>query len=184
MSGSLGVVADLNTPVPRGIGNFTGFSDEGMNIEGEMIVFVGLSSGQQGSIYASNGNSLTALVDTHTLVPGTTRFFTVAGNAGIGLSNGNISFLGDFNVDVFTTVGGALARVVDNGDVLDGQVSSEFGSYGHSLSGNMIGFNVGSFGDPPRFATFVAVADTGTPTPTPTPRTEPGAITGPVNFDE
>jgi hypothetical protein len=65
----LTVVADLDTPIPDGIGNFTGFGmgpHEGAVCrieEGDRSVFAGVGSNDQGGIYILEGGVLKKLID-------------------------------------------------------------------------------------------------------------------------
>jgi hypothetical protein len=65
----LTVVADLNTPIPDGIGNFTGFGmgpNEGAvcrSEKGDGLVFVGVGANNQGGIYIMEQGVLRKLVD-------------------------------------------------------------------------------------------------------------------------
>src|SRR5207248_362869 len=105
------VVADLNTPIPGGTGNFTNFVPpnpivpRNPIISGDVIAFLGFGSGKQEGSYRLQPSDpympLTALADTHTLIPASTEsgstfdFFQ-----SITMEDANVAFVGG-TPDVF-----------------------------------------------------------------------------------
>jgi hypothetical protein len=67
-AGSLGVVADENTPIPEGTGNFLAFG--GVAVDAGAVAFVGGGSGGQAGIYLFDGQSLSVVVNQNTTIPG------------------------------------------------------------------------------------------------------------------
>lgn len=88
--GELQMVADSNTPIPGGTGNFTSFSDPG--VKNGRVVFIGNGLNQQQGIYISTDNSLQKVVDTNTTVPGETIKFAKFNH--ITLDGNNLAFVG------------------------------------------------------------------------------------------
>jgi hypothetical protein len=74
LGGTLRVVADLNTPIPGGVGNFTDFTAfYGPGIDGGRIAFRGLGAGGQEGVYCESNGQLFKVVDLNTkLAPGVT----------------------------------------------------------------------------------------------------------------
>jgi hypothetical protein len=74
-------IADLNTAIPGGTGNFTGFVGSPA-ISGQNVAFIGSGSGGQQGVYLSNGQPAPPeikVADTSTMMPGTSanfQFFT------------------------------------------------------------------------------------------------------------
>ena len=81
VGGTLGVVANLNTPIPGGTGNFTnlGSNFDNPSIDGGVVAFHGTGTGQQG-IYSKVGGTLGAVADLNTPIPGGTGNFTGFGS--------------------------------------------------------------------------------------------------------
>jgi len=85
---ALSRVADLNTTIPNGTGNFTGFGL--LALSGGNVTFHGVGSSGQGGIYLFNGSALSRVADKNTAIPNGTGNFT-----GFGvpvLSGGNVAF--------------------------------------------------------------------------------------------
>ncbi len=125
--GPLATVADLDTPVPGGTGNFTApgvLSWPGMiAADGQTNAF-GWGGENAAGIYRSDGASLTCVADTSTPVPGGTGNFTrfdaaqPLGNVrrGLSASGGDIAFEGDSVANgrgVYLSHGGELLKIVD-----------------------------------------------------------------------
>ena len=88
-SGSLAVVADLNTPIPGGTGNFT-WTGEGPAFDGGSVAFRGLGSGGQDGIYSNLGGSLERVIDVSQSLDGKTPTGFFFGRE--GLSGNRIAF--------------------------------------------------------------------------------------------
>ena len=67
-------MADVNTAIPAGRGNFTNFSSV-VSLSGANMAFRGVGSGEDG-IYFSSGGSLKRVADLTTSIPGGTGTFT------------------------------------------------------------------------------------------------------------
>lgn len=172
--GTLSVVADLDTPIPGGTGNFTDFDRNFFfagNVRGGRIAFVGAGTDQLG-IYLHDGAALSVIVDRNTLVPDSTATLFAFGTQGFGFDNGAVSFLGDASgapQAIYTTLGGVL-RITVPTTVLPGTPgnppgqSFAYGTYGWSLNGNMLAFHVGNHGGTFEQAVYVAVASNDPPT--------------------
>jgi sugar lactone lactonase YvrE len=147
-------VADLNTAIPGGSGNFTSFIPGNPitpAIDGTSVAFFGAGSGGQQGIYVSipsdpviPGNPI-RIADTSTAIPGGAGNFTSFGD--VSMSATDVAFLGlgaNGQEGIYDMTGGALLDVVDLSDVLDGRSIT-----GLSLS------HTGLVGDPIAFqATF------------------------------
>lgn len=126
VDGKVSLVADTNTPVPGGIGNFVTLA--GLNVGG--FNFGGLSL-DQGSV-AFVGGDLVGFTE----IPGP-------------ICPPRQSCPGPIRVPVFrngiyTTLGGSLTRVIAEGEQLDGKVIAPYylGVSRQMLSGNSIAFSV------------------------------------------
>jgi len=89
---TLSRVADTNTPIPAGSGNFVGFIFGGPMVSGDNVTFKGLGSGFDLGIYLFDGTTLSKVADTRTPIPGGTEDFRDFGLPVI--SGGNVAFLG------------------------------------------------------------------------------------------
>ena len=147
--GVISVVADTNTPRPGYPGTFSQFNDSVLaaSVCNGMIAF----HGGRG-IYIWEDGEIRIGVDLNTIVPGDDRSFTGFGFQGYGLDRGAISFLAG-NGSIYSTVGGTLRRAVfshglnDVGTIIEGREVASMGTYGRSLEGDYLGFNVGNWAD-------------------------------------
>lgn len=162
INGSLQRIADTTTAIPSGTGNFTSFdgSELAANVCGNMIAFHGKGTNQAG-IYKWLNGALSVVVNTSTTIPGKAVPFTNFGTQGYGLDVGNSAFLGSGAGGgtlqaVYHSKSGVLRRVAGNGDILMGQSLTALGTYGRSLEGPYVGFNVSSYGSPGANAIFIA----------------------------
>ena len=115
---NLSSVADLNTPVPGGSGNFTSLYFPVCS--GEKIAFIGAGAGQQG-VYLFNGSSLNKVADYNTPVPeGSGNFFSFSS---LTISGDNMVFIGSSSslVGIYLFNGTTLSKVADfNTPIPDG----------------------------------------------------------------
>lgn len=181
-------IADTNTPIPGGSGNFS-FTPVGFpasfnvfsgSVDDNTIAFQGFGPNSQSGIYTSVGEELNVVVDTNTPIP------NGSGNFGFGsfgesfgqtfsLDGDSIAFFGlDSNSEqqgIYTSTGGMLNVVVDTTTPIPGS-SGNFGFFsGPSLDGDRIAF----FGSDSNFeqqgiytsvgGVLNVVADTNTPIP-------------------
>ncbi|MDF5714636.1 MAG: hypothetical protein PUP93_12285 [Rhizonema sp. NSF051] len=155
LGGLLNAIADTNTAIPGGTGNFTNFTS--LSSENGSVAFIGQRRetisqppSQQG-IYTNLGGSLRAIADLNTPIPNGTGNFTSFRS--LSLNKGNIAFLGanSSSQGIYTNLSGLLTKVIATGDSLDGKtVSSSVPQFDQglllgqqSLSGNQIAFSVG-----------------------------------------
>ena len=145
VGGSLSVVADLNTPIPGGSGNFTGFSSP--SLDNGNVAFLGFGSSQAG-IYTKVGGSLNVVADLNTPIPGGTGNFTsfIDSSSNLSFDNGSVVFVGNGNPDgsqqgIYTTLGGELVKVIAKNDSLDGKIINAVILGSEALSGERIAFS-------------------------------------------
>ncbi len=152
---SLNALADYNTPIPGGSGNFDAFNAPSLN--NGSVVFKGFGlplPGQgrsQSGIYTNLNGSFSVVADRNTPIPSGVGNFSDFGIGTPAINNGNVAFVGygaSLNgalKGIYTTLGGTLTKVIDNNDSLDGKTlsSSNFSSATlglEGLSGNQIAF--------------------------------------------
>jgi hypothetical protein len=153
-SGTLTRVADRNTPIPNGSGNFsfTLFPC----ISGSTVAFVGVGGSGGGTTFSQEGvyttsaagGSITRLADLHTPIPQGTGNFASLLNSGVpsvSISGSTVAFRGlgsngQDGIYYSSLNGGALTKVVAAGDMLDGRVISSLSLGPHGLDGSVIAF--------------------------------------------
>jgi hypothetical protein len=141
--GSLTRVADLNTAVPDGIGNFQYFVPE-VAVDDGRVLFTGLGSFSTAGLYSFAAGSLTTVVDFNMVMPGSGIPF--GGFFGPAARAGNLAFgaFGSFNPfstqGLFTLIDGSLATVVDMNTPIPGG-SGNFAFFGNpSFDGSNVAF--------------------------------------------
>ncbi len=130
IGGKLNVVANTNTPIPRGTGKFGDFSDSVID-EGR-VAFIGTGSSfplEQG-IYTNVSGTLKAVVDTNTAIPGGsgnfsrfTDYFASSEQTRIAFDNGNVAFNGfgsNNQQGIYTNIGGKLNVVANTNTLIPG----------------------------------------------------------------
>src|SRR5262249_54583129 len=131
VGGRLNIVADTNTPIPGGTGNFSGFGSFSFN-DGN-IAFLGFGSSGQMGYYADLGAGLRLVADTNTPIPGGTGNFTGFGFfIGPSLSGENIAFAGlgsSGQAGLYMEIAGVSTKVINNSETLDGKSFSNFAPY-------------------------------------------------------
>ncbi|NQU12468.1 hypothetical protein HQ590_16860 [bacterium] len=138
-NGTLTVVADEDTAIPGGTGNFTGMG-EFAALSGNTMAFHGNGSGGQHGIYTGNG-ALTAVADLTTTVPGGTGNFTILVEPVI--SGGTVVFAGygsDGENGIYTG-NGALAAVADLSTAIPGGTGNFTGLSDPVISGSTVVFH-------------------------------------------
>lgn len=137
LDGRLSSIADRNTPIPNGTGNFESF--EGPVIDDESIAFLGSRGFQkifQQGIYIKVGDSLNVIADYKTPIPGGTGYFT--GFDAPALNNGSVVFKGFGHPEegkrpqqegIYTSLNGSLSVVADRNTPIPGGVGN-FRSFG------------------------------------------------------
>jgi hypothetical protein len=121
--GGLHVIADTNTPIPGGVGNFTSFY--GLTLDGANVAFVGFGSNDQTGVY-TNVNGLHLVADTNTPIPGGTGSFQGFIFFLPALRNGHVVFnaygtSGQSGSGLYTDRMGSLTKIIAAGDTLDGK---------------------------------------------------------------
>jgi len=125
-------IADTNTPIPNGTGNFVSFlGDSALPpdpcVSGNNVAFYGAGSAGQRGIYVSWSGSLTPVADTQTAIPGGSGNFT--GFAPVGwppdpqISGENIAFHGEGmggQSGVYAQITGTLVKIADTGTAIPG----------------------------------------------------------------
>jgi hypothetical protein len=114
VGGSLNLVADLNTPNPAGVGNFTSVFYP--SISGGNVAFRASGPGDTGpnGIFTDIGG-LHAVADTNTAIPGGTGNFTDFSRFP-SLDGGNVAFRGSGSSGqegIYTDIGGSLNVMLD-----------------------------------------------------------------------
>jgi hypothetical protein len=135
--GMITTIADLNTPLPSGTGNFTSLwnPDESPSADGGRITFVGGGENQEG-IYTAHGGTLSRMVDTSTHMPNDTRSFQYFRSP--ILDGERLAFVADLDdstqgIYLHNLATGTLSVVADSNTPLPGG-ESNFGSFGFGPS--------------------------------------------------
>lgn len=112
-------IADTNTAVPAGAGNFTGFSTP--SIDGGNVAFQGYAPGHEG-IYLYDSGTIKVIADTNTAVPGGTGKFTLFSSYP-SIDGGKVVFAGEagssgFGIYIYD--GMAIKVIADSSTTLPG----------------------------------------------------------------
>lgn len=135
-------LADQNTAIPDGRGNFTNLGSP--SIDGGNVAFTGRGTDQAG-IYTNISGSLCVVANRSTqILPDQTFFFTGFGS--LTIDGGNVAFKGTSGnyaeyLGIFTNLGGSLMKVIDLNDTLDGKSIKYLYLWPEGLSGNQIAFH-------------------------------------------
>jgi hypothetical protein len=115
-------IADTNTPIPSGVGNFTSFNQPSID-DG----IVGFSTNR--GIYSNTGGSLEVLFDTNTSIPTATRNFALLGAS--SFADGNVAFVGSsnrsrrgFTSGIYSDIGGSLKALVSTNTPIPGRTGN------------------------------------------------------------
>ena len=148
--GNSHTVADINTAIPGGTGNFLRFDDPA--IDAGKVAFAGFGQNGQSGIYSDLTGTLTALVDRNTPVPGGGQFLHFDGLAP-AFDQGHIAFVARIldtdnseKFALFTNATGPLTRIVSERDQLGLDERLELSNNGAGksrvwLRGNELAFN-------------------------------------------
>jgi len=154
INGTLETVADLNTPIPNGIGFFTDFggvSDSGgISIDNQQVLFVGKGSSDQIGIFLQQQDgSLEAIITQQTAIPEATGTFTnfsefTTLSSSIVLDGDMILFYGK-GTDVegiysLSLRDNALSKIIDTNDILDGKSILGLGFFDEGLDNLSLAF--------------------------------------------
>lgn len=118
---TLAVLADFNTMIPGGTGNFTDFTNRPISIGGKNVAFKATGSGQEG-IYTFISGTLSVVADTSTIIPGGTGTFTGVSDL-VSIGGGDVMFVGAGSSSqdgIYTSIGGTLAVLVDTSVMVPG----------------------------------------------------------------
>jgi hypothetical protein len=155
--GGLHAVADFDTPIPNGMGNFNGFQgtaplEINVSFDDGNTAFIAFGPnfgpGTQSGVYADFGGSLDRIADRDLFMPegGTVRFGSFGG---VSIDGGEVVFqaigLGSSLGGIYSTIGGTLDRVLDSTQSLDGLPIASNGIFPVSrdgFDGNSIVFRV------------------------------------------
>lgn len=163
------VIADRNTPIPGGEGNFVELRSGMQLIHPDgWIIFSNQGFPDQdpatpdadAGVYAYDSGKLSVVVDKNTPVSGTTDTLLRFRDGGIH-SRREISIFGDFtavnDANIYSTLGGdGVQPVFSIGDVVGGEEVAGFGSYSWSVDGNAIASQTFLIGEGGK-AAFVSV---------------------------
>lgn len=115
-------IADTNTAIPGGTGNFSDFAGEVPEIDGNDVTFLGRNSNLGGGIYIDRNGSLAKVVDTNTTIPNSADKFSSF--FGYAIDDGKVVFRGSgsaFFDGIYIADNGSLTKVVDtNTTIPDG----------------------------------------------------------------
>jgi hypothetical protein len=130
--GNATVIADTNTAIPKGKGNFTGFA--GMTIDDDgSVAFTGYGMDDQTGIYRNEAGRIGIVADTNTPIPDGKGTFTSFGTYfGPSSGKGRLVFagLGDSGqAGVYLFADGSLSTIVNNTMTLDGKDFSDYAIY-------------------------------------------------------
>jgi len=126
INGTLKVIADKNSPIPEGIGNFRNFSEP--SFDGRHVAFVGYGSDSQTGIYANTGTSGTFHMLTSKNIPVPDR----SGNSfahisSISIDNGTVVFHGTDSKNhggIYSVLGNILNIVADTNPLVPAEMHS------------------------------------------------------------
>lgn len=170
-------IADLNTAIPGGAGNFSSFGDSAQPgdpcVDSGNVAFYGTGSGGQAGVYAWINNALVRVMDTSTAIPGGSGNFAAAPTDPC-ISGGNVTFRGEGaggQQGIYGRINGSLVRIADSTTVIPGGTGNfTFGPGDPCISGDAVAFvGLGSTGQQGVYlsqaGTLSAVVDTQTAIP-------------------
>ena len=142
--GNLQVVADVNTPIPGGTGNFKSFSSAPLSVlDQKNVVFKAEDANGQQGIYIRRDGALQVLVDANTTIPGSTVKFRNFSFTDPVVDGKNLAFVASVNyaaLGIYAKVGDSLLKVADLSSRLDGRRISSLGNT-IALKGNSLAFS-------------------------------------------
>jgi PEP-CTERM motif len=141
LGGVLNVVANTNTPIPGGTGNFTGFG-RFTSLNNGTLAFQGFGAAKQQGIYSNLNGVLNLVANTNTPIPDGTGNFTGFYDPS-WLNNGTVAFLGLGSTGqkgIYANLNSTLTKVIDLSDLLDGKTISDLSFSTEGLSGSQIAF--------------------------------------------
>jgi hypothetical protein len=126
-------IADTNTPIPGGQGNFTEFPiDFAYSFDAGQVAFIGRGASGQEGVYTGVAGQLTLVADKNTAMPGGPGNFSEF--FGPSIDNGRVAFVAHYRnmagqlryEGVYTDLGGTLAPIADSNTL----VPNSFGTFG------------------------------------------------------
>jgi hypothetical protein len=149
-NGALTRVADLNTPIPGGPGNFTFYNlsvDSQFSLASDGTVAFISKEGDRVGIYTNATGPLTTIVDANTFAPGSTgnfvNFFLLSYDAGevafTAVSDGYNQGLYKIKID-----GGHVTIVADQSTVAPGLEPLTFNDFGLSSDAGVLSLSAGN----------------------------------------
>jgi hypothetical protein len=147
IGGSLQAVANLNTPIPGGTGNFTSFGGTFGSpvLSGASVAFGAAGSGTQGGIYRWTGGTITVVANTSTPQPGGAGALEIL--SGPAIDGSRVAFFGSrpigggaFRTGLYISDGTTLSIAADSTTPIPGG-SGNFVTFGSpSLTGQTVVF--------------------------------------------
>jgi hypothetical protein len=131
-------VADRNTPIPGGAGNFTTFNSPVLS--GDETAFLGVGGSGQEGIYLFAEDVLVRVADLATSIPGDGGVFTLLNNP--VLSEGHVAFrgAGAGQQGIYLFDGEALTRVADRNTAIPEGLGNFTAFNNPALSGSAVAF--------------------------------------------
>jgi hypothetical protein len=116
-------VADTNTAVPGGVGNFAQFQGNHVQTDGSAVFFGGADAVGSPGIYTTQGGTLRTVADRATLIPGTDAERFDSFGISFSVDDGNIVFhaTGPQTSGFFLDSGGQLSAVITSNDTINGR---------------------------------------------------------------
>jgi len=125
-------VADTNTPVPNGTGNFASFGGMTSVDSNGDVAFAENNGTVNKGIYLSGSGGITRVADLNTAIPGGTDNFTTFATFGNGIESGRLAFRGngpDSQAGIYAYSSGNLSKIVDTNTAIPGGTGN-FTSFG------------------------------------------------------
>jgi len=146
-SGTITTVADTDTPVPGGTGNFQDFFSTSVRLDQGAVWFRGPDTTNKQGIYKRDENGLHVMVNTNSDGPVGEGKFT--GLGAFGVDGDDLLFNGATETNpassYFTRINGEVLRLVSNGDPAPG--GGTFSGIGNlTLNGGIAVFTDGNIG--------------------------------------
>ena len=140
LSGSISLVADTETAIPDGVGNFTSFDVRFSQMDEGGVVFHGRGDNNQNGIYLAKNGTITTIADFNTLDPSGTSVFTNLNGSVIDGDRVFFQGIGAFGHGVFMWEDGALSTIVSRDDVIDGRRLTNIHQNVLSVDGDLLTF--------------------------------------------
>lgn len=138
--GIMQLIADANTPIPGGTGNFSNLSSVFLTTNGKNAFFrTTYNVNQPNGIYIIRDGVVQVLVDSNTNIPSSLSKFGEIGNYII--DGDNVAFVGSYNninFGIYALIGDRLLKVVDLDSRIDGKRISTLSDL--RFSGNSLVF--------------------------------------------